>query len=307
MAAVLLLAACEKQRPPLEGGPAKPPETVLVAPHEARALIDHHNGRVAALHRFYADGVVTLRWRDDKGRHEEQADFELWIDAPHRAALRIHKLGEEFLFAGSSERGSWLLDLRRDDETAAYLARPGESLTVDASSPINLDPSALSDLLGLTPLPTDVRVARVSESQTTQSLEAALARGDRLVVVRFNPKAMVPTSVELLVSTREVTFRSEPELESYQSVELDGVAPGAYPKLPRRVRVHDARRRDDEVSLTIGFASGRAADQNDRAFDIDLLLRRFEPKRVTGAMLPPPPFSGPTAPKSPAPKSPASN
>jgi hypothetical protein len=278
----LVLASCDQQRP---RGP-NDDAAALPSPDSA-ALIAQHNRRVSKLDRFYADGVITLRWRDDKGRHEEQADVELWMDRPQRAALRIHKLGEEFLYAGASERGAWLFDLRNDDEPVAHLAQPGQSLAVDASSPIDLDPASLTDLLGLTVLPGDMKLVDVQTDAHAPQWLATLPRGDHAVSIQFDSKTFLPTAIESRFSASGPPLRSALVLDSYQSVELDGMAPGDYPKLARRIRIDDVAREDDEISIMIGFASGRAADQNDRVFDIDLLMKRFEPTRIEGALAPP--------------------
>jgi hypothetical protein len=302
VAMVTLTSACRSDRPVMTIEPTDTPQPDASGEHvmtpEAAgyaSLAARQNRRVASLRRIAAEGTLSVRWTEEGRPRYEQGDIELWIDSEDRFALRVYKaaVGEEFLWLGADASRHWLFDLRNHDEPAVVVrshAAPDAWAVPDSddSMPIELSPRSLLDLMGVTPLPlVSVPGSPVADPTVTTDAEGnvrivtVMGRGG-IIRYGFDSSAHLPVWTELLGANGEVLVRGELALDQYESVELDDQPPGAYPKLPMRVRILDPATGSETMQIELGFATARNSRMpaNDRLFDLDVLMNRFQPTTV---------------------------
>jgi hypothetical protein len=232
-----------------------------------------HNERIAGLNRLYAQGVIEIRWKDDRGAHFEQGDLELWLQLPTHTALRVDKLGEVLLWLGSNDQRWWLFDLTNSNDRPLYLGEHGEPIRTTGPAAISIRPLALVNLLGLCPLPdysstpaqTLPAVQHVPLPQAAKStsggarsrtpkkawmidlpagkaMDAAsdneLANATTAAAEHFRTyfdDSLLPVRVEILNARGDVTFSSS--LGRYSSTQFRGLSPLASPKMPTLIDI----------------------------------------------------------------------
>lgn len=245
-------------------------------------IIASHNERVAKLGTTYSDGVIELRWSDERGKHFEQGDLELWQTSDNRTALQVSKLGERLLWMGSSGEQWWLFDLMNKDDRVLLLGTH-EDLG-ERFGALGVKPLGLLDLLGLSPIEgaTDAdQPALVSNDIRAFTLEVK-GRGGRLRIA-FDQATLLPKRIELLDATGAVAAVST--LSRYASVDVPGMAIMALPKMPLTIDIHreqsvgDTMAGDAKIALneTVGEIKEKAALQ---IFDLERLTAAMRPDRV---------------------------
>lgn len=220
--AIASLTACKPKPLTLDQAPKNPPTR--------QQLVAAHNDRVARLATTYSDGVIELRWTDDKGKHFEQGDLEFWQTTENRTALRVSKLGEHLLWLGSDKDRWWLFELINKDDRVLYLGRHDEP--IERLGALGVKPLALLDLLGLTA----IDAATVHEADKPPAFDKArgawvieaAGRGGAMRLF-FDPATLLPKHIEELDAAGKIV--AESDLSRYQTVELKGVAVMAQPKM----------------------------------------------------------------------------
>lgn len=272
----LMIAGCKNQ-----GAPVAPAALTEHVP-TPQQIVAAHNERVAKLGATYSDGVIELRWSDERGKHFEQGDLELWQTSDNRTALQISKLGERLLWMGSSGEQWWLFDLMNKDERVLIVGTH-EDLG-DRFGAIGVKPLGLLDLLGLSPIDcvTDANQPVTANNDLHAFMLDAKGRGGRLRIA-FDQSTLLPKRIELLDATGAVAAAST--LSRYASVDVPGMAIMALPKLPLTIDIHreqavgSSMAGDAKIALneTVGEIKEKAASQ---IFDLDRLTAAMRPDRV---------------------------
>lgn len=267
--AMALLAASGCQHAPGPRGDGLPtPEPIGYA-----VLRDAQNDRVRRIPTVRASGVIELRWRDEQGgSHFEQGDIRLFLRLPDRLSLQVHKLGETYLWFGADGGSCWLFDLLNKDDRVLYVGAASE-LGGRAEVPGALHPLRLIDLLGLTELPEDGVVTYSPEHDAWQVESTAQGGTIRLY---FDRQTLLPRRVEGVAGT---VIECAGELREYESLAVDGLPPGYFPRIPTRARLTDARHHG-EAAVALGELTTRINERAFRnAFDLEQLTRTLAPHR----------------------------
>ncbi len=240
-----------------------------------------HNSRVARLREVYADGVIEIRWQDDKGKHFEQGNMELWLALPRKTSLRVEKLGEELLWLGSDETRYWLFDMTSPDGSVLYLGNHADQSENDDGRALSVRPLVLLDLMSMSPIPTDQsdRAIRVSESPPAWMIETT-GSGGRLRLF-FDRRTQWPIRVESLAADGTTSLSST--LGRYDSVQLSNTAQVDFPKMPTLIDIAGSASDGTagEVKIAINYASGlNESDGGGAMFKLESLKASLKPARV---------------------------
>lgn len=284
------VAACAP-RPtgePIGTPPAPDAPTALVQP-TAGSIAARERARVGDLRVLVARGVTEFRWRDGEGDHFEQGDADLrWCDG-RGYAVSVSKLGERYGWVGSDERRWWQFSLKDEPTTLRWgtlgASAPGAA-SADADGGVDRrwrelasgTPSPL--LLGLRPLlPRAGATPELRGGSLWVELEA---QGALRVEAAFDPQSLAPRQVRLVAEGGAMLQSS---FDGLLPVETVGIAQGAWPRIPRRVRVEASGvGRVETLALLLSIDSARAdAEAADRPllYDLDALRERFKPEEVT--------------------------
>jgi hypothetical protein len=253
--------------------PAPPASAPAEAPALAE-LVREHNERVGRFQELYVSGQAELRWRDEKGSHFEHCRVEIYWRPPFRTGVNLTKVGERFLWLGSDETRWWAFDLA-SSPTTLTLGAHGDDEALEGA-PLGIQPLALLDLMGLG------RWEANGAGTVAWSAEEAGWTFD--VVGEGGPvRVVIDAQTRLPKRTAALDAAGEPalvgELEDYETVETEGMSPGASPKCPKRV----ALRRDashGRITLFLEGPTGRSDLVKDGHFDLDRLQRLLKPERV---------------------------
>lgn len=250
------------------------------------ALAERH--RVGGLRVLAARGVTEFRWRDDAGDHFEQGEADLrWCDGCG-FAISVSKLGERYGWVGSDGRRWWQFFLKSE---RSLLRWGSMGVRAPEASPVPVvdrdrgwrelasgTPSPL--LLGLRPmLPAAGAVAELRGGSIWVELQP---EGAARAEAAFDPQTLAPRQVRISISGGPALQAS---FDGFVPVETVGIAQGAWPRVPRRVRVEASGvGRVETLALILSLDTARSdADAADRPllYDLDALRERFKPQDVT--------------------------
>jgi hypothetical protein len=258
------LAACTQGPAPLPdagSGQSAAPAPLLLP--DASAVAASERARVGALRVLHARGVAEARWRDAEGEHFDQGDADLRWSAARGIAVGISKLGERYAWVGSDGRRWWRFEPKATPSRLVTGSGPD-----DPSSGV---PSAR--VVGLLPL--EPAAGAVAELRDGSAWFAIAPAGAARAEAAFDPATLEPRAVRLVArdgSAIEAVF------DGFLAVETAGAAPGAWPRIPRRVRVAAAGT-SIVVALDVARADAEAADRA-QLYDLDALRTRFAPQAV---------------------------
>ena len=274
----------------LVGGCKSPPgPTVAPPPPSYFALAETHNARIAKLQTLNANGVIEIRWRDDRGSHFEQGDMELWLKLPRHVALRVEKLGETLLWLGSDESRYWLFDMI-GDEKVLRLGRHEDAGAIDQNNALGVRPLVLLDLLGLTPMPVAETPPPVQFNAQHDAWMIQVQGSGGPMRIYFDRQSLLPKRVEAVSSTDDqATLFSS--LRRYESVWQPNMPPLAFPKMPKLVDIastSDAPASGQfsggSVKIAIDQMTGQVpAEQLQHVFDLERLRQALRPDRIEEA------------------------
>jgi hypothetical protein len=267
------------------------------APHHAptyEQLATKHNQRIAMLQTLHAEGVIELTWRDDRGKHFEQGEMDLWLRLPSHSALQVKKLGDTYLWLGSNDDHYWLFDLFSDVKTL-HVGRHDQASGGGAGlglGAFRVQPRALIDLLGLSPIE---GVAEVEQSVSYDPGHKAWmiespGRGGGMRIF-FDVQMHLPIRIESLAPNGEAELVSTHR--RYESVMMQGMSPVAFPKMAELIDIASAAESSDdgqemsegEVTIAINEAFGYEEEQTlNNVFNLDLLLKKLKPARIEGTL-----------------------
>ncbi|MFG0252638.1 MAG: hypothetical protein ACF8NJ_07200 [Phycisphaerales bacterium JB038] len=280
----LLVAGCTGGQP---RGPAPEPPPYA-------ELVQRYNERLDVLDRFYCRTVVGLTWEDAEGdRHHEQGEGHLqfkryeetdiiWkgeLRSPARVALDVGKIGNIGYWLGCDAERFWWIDVQEED--TAYVARHanfGQPCCDSAGLPLH--PIELINLLALSKLNPGLTATRIEPhpEQPTWSLTRETYFGlERLIL---DSASLEVQRVELLDPLGEPVVVAE--LTEYQPVEITGMAPTIWPRLPRRVIIQQTDGRL-QVTLTLSEPFDARKDPrklSDAAFIFERVARGLGARRI---------------------------
>lgn len=263
------------------------------APPSYDEIAVRFNERVAHMDRIWSRTVMVLEWIDAEGkRHREQGEGNLqlrryaaderasWggqLAAPVRVAMSIKKLGNTGYWLGCDQDQYWWVDAY--EERAAYVARHvnhGRPCCDDVGLPIH--PIALIDLLAITEFDIEAGAVSPHPSEPLWIIETTGAWTDRRLWI--DPATMEPTRVELVGQDDAVLAWAE--LTDYVPLEVDGLAPTVWPRVPGVIRLEQP---DGQVSTKISLYDPTDARRDrrklsDGAFELERVARALRVDRI---------------------------
>jgi hypothetical protein len=245
--------------------PAAPTVTAIIASEQAR---------VGTLRFLHARGIAELRWTDEQGSHFEQGDADIRWCAGRGVAASISKFGDRHAWLGSDGTRWWRFELKTAPSRLVWGMIAASAPTQAAREAQVANPR----FLGIAPLiPRAGAVVEVRDGLAWVELEHA--GGEAIAGVRveagFAIGTLEPRSVRAQWNAGD---SSRVDFGELMLVETDGVAQGAWPRIPRRLV---AVREGGVTALSIALDSARAdAEAADRPtlYDMDGLRARFTPE-----------------------------
>lgn len=251
----------------------QPPKVAFTAAE----LLEKHNIRAAQLDQFHAYGVVEINWIDDQGKHNNQGDAELWIDQPHKTALRIDKVSDVLLWLGSNDTYWWLFDMLNKPTTLHSGSIADAAGRFNVGEIVSVHPLTLLDLLGITPLEKIEDEGAYYDSEKKQwTLKAAGPNAP--LQLTFDASARL-ISIEALNENNQTIATSE--LKEYESVKRVGVNPLNWPKVATHITITLADQ-GGSVLLALNKDMDSAIDEvlAERVFDLEAIKTSLRPERV---------------------------
>jgi hypothetical protein len=288
LVALLFLAATMLGCPP-----QRTDEPVTLSPSQASwsQIAAAHNQRVAMVPRMWSRAIVELRWADEDGDlHYEQGDGPLILRRPSDTALAIGKLGKTRLWLGSNEHRYWLFHL--GDERVAYVGRTAlADQALDRKDyPLPVRPDRLVDLLGLTPLPTDLPTQPQVFQRSDGLRQVTLAAGNATGLAAGWSKQMRFDTQHRLVWLEwrrpDGSLALSAKLDRYQRMAIDGRPPGAWPYVPGYLDIR-LPARQARVTLTIADAQSGEGKIKDTQFDFAQLIEALNIEAIGDLDAPP--------------------
>lgn len=254
----------------------------------AASLIEAHNARVDQLRRVTSRGVIELNWTDDRGRHREQGDLDLYIELPRNTAFRVSKVGETYFWFGSDAQQYWVFDLSNRDQRTLHVDAHGQTGSLHDEAAI-VEPLALLDLMGLSRIvsTTDHPDAATGYSEAFDAW-IVTGRGEGgLVRLFINRHRRLPSRIELLSAADEAepVAYSRIYMDRYRSVPVAGAPQASWPHIATNVDVILATEEEEENAGFLKIALGEPTTivddaAFDRVFDLDRLKRAHRPDRI---------------------------
>jgi hypothetical protein len=238
------------------------------------ALAEAHNRRIDGLGQVYADGVVELRWTDDRGRRFEQGDVEVWLALPDRAAIDVTKFGERLLWVGCDARQAWVFEF--DKKAGTALRRAGRDGPSEAGGDdLPVDPAIIIALAGLDRLPpADGTVVRDESRDAWVLSPGAHAAPIRVYLDR---RTLLPLRVELLDEHGAIACSSRIDPRRYEPLRRDGIPVASGALFPTLL---DAAGSDGRSAIKLSLRDPGPDPAPQGYFDLDWLSGRFQPARV---------------------------
>lgn len=217
-------------------------------------LIAAHDAEVSRLPFLVSSGIVQVNWRDGEARHFEQGDLDLRYRAPREASLRVSKLGEVFLVAGTNDLFWWWYDgfgkptrfqLRRhrDAKSGATGSERGAGTVAEAGSD-RVEAEALLLLFGLKSLGKAAGWDPLSPTDPTERavrIEPQPESGGVPLRALFAPSRVQGSAQWVLVGLdlldRDDEAVASVRYDAHRRVERRGVAPGEWPVVATRLRM----------------------------------------------------------------------
>jgi hypothetical protein len=239
----------------------------------AEEIVRRENARTAGLDRLHARGILELRSRDEQGEHFDQGDLDLRWSRDLGLAASVSKLGDRWVWFGADRTRWWIFELKANPSTlrTGSIAgrRPGLAAALPwllGVRPLRPEPEALPEMVKL-------------HWRVPVEVPAGVLPAHAVLRVEFDPATLLPVATELTLSEGAV-WRSG--FTDWLAVETPGAAPGAWPRIPRRVQA--ASGLDDRwTTVRVALDSARAdpeATDRPALYDVALLRERFAPAQV---------------------------
>ena len=282
-AAVLGAALAASCAPKATDPVPAPPRTADAPPLPTRdRIVASERARVGGLRVLHARGVAELRWSDAQGDHFEQGDADLRWCAGRGIAVSVSKLGDRHLWVGSDGSRWWRFDLK-SSPSRLRVGHPSVAPGAEGAAP----GSGLRGLLNGVPGPRVLGLLAIEPAEGAVPVErdgvawfAIPPEGAARAEAGFDPRTLAPVAVRLVTpsgASLEAGFT-----ETF-GVETAGAAPGAWPRIPRRVRLQasgvDGPPLALRLALDVAVADAEAAGR-EVLYDLEALRERFMPESV---------------------------
>lgn len=254
--------------PPVQLPATSPPQVVTAA-----AIARAEQERVGAMERLHARGIVELRTRDDSGERFEQGDLDVRWSRGRGLAVSLSKLGDRWVWLGADTTHWWVFDLKAAPTRLQTGALTSTKAGLAPAFPWLMGARPLCPAPGAEPMPVGA-AWRVRVETPVGTLPAG-----GVVHAVFQVPSLLPVAVELSLPGG-VVWRSE--FTEWMSVETPGVAQGAWPRLPRRVRAtSEGDQRWAVVRIALDSAGADpAVIERSLLYDRAHLQERFAPEVV---------------------------
>lgn len=271
------------------GAPTPVPAPDGPAP-DAAAVAAAQRMRLDALPTLALRGVAELRWSDEDGAHVEDGDFELVVRMPSDTALRVTKLGERVLWAGSGSGRWWLFEPKATPSRVRVGSADAPADDADAGLMGLMRPAQLLATLGIGPIEAS-QVRSVAWDSARGCWRAEVAAGSRSMVLDLRHASLLPIAVEWRDAQGRTQLRSELSEFAWPGAEGPAVQPGAL--VPTRILVsafgppgepasaaRDGARPQATLALRAGPPTDGRARARDRLFDFEELRAAMKPELV---------------------------
>ncbi len=264
-------AAAPDVAPSAPPAPAAPASAERIAAF-AKAFNEAQSTRLLRLRFLESRGAVEFRWKDKDGNHFEQCDLRFFAMPPTRTAFRLSKLSELYAWLGSNDDSWWVF--RMKDKPSSAEVRPWAASSGDGMSVVS--PRSVMTMAGLAPIPAEAGAVTELPGGTflvtfTGSKEVAPSRWT------VDGSTLLPRSIDLFDEAGELLATST--LEEYASAAVDGLPPGDFPRVARRITV---ARSDGSGSIKLSLDEPTARGEKIRPqfFELKDLLRDLRPEEV---------------------------
>jgi len=252
------------------------------------ALVSAHNTRVSRLETVESRGSLELRYSDEGGEHFEQCEFDVFLAAGGRGALRATKVGNNFLWIGGDGTRGWVFRLDTEptvlkvyDKVAEHELGQGAD---GAGEFALLTPGTVRAVAGMQPIPASFETRPVDGADAPATVEArsevVYQSGTAKVFVRFGADGL-PSAVRIVDALGAVAVSST--LADYVPAQAASLAQGAWPKLPRRIEI-TAAKANGRATLLLDEPIAMARRMKPRFFNLEELTAQFRPDRVEHAV-----------------------
>lgn len=287
MAAASVLFGCAS--PPTRDAP-RPDAAARAA--ASRAIVSSSEA-LRRLATFDSSGVCRIEVpRADAGFDEEQLDLLLILERPRKSALRLKLSVSDTLAWLGSDGERWWLFLPEESPSIAYRGSIRGEAIEEASEvdqapvprPLR-DPRLFWLLAGLEP-PRDPaspiswdadRSAWVLEEPLDPAAEVEAKSAVLRVRRGFDARG---DAIFVEVDDADGRRLASSLLGEHESVEVEGVAIGARPRVATRITLEGAMPGDGRAMLVLERPSGRGSRVKPALFDWDRLVASMRPERI---------------------------
>ena len=243
---------------------------------------------------FESSGVCRIEVpRADAGFDEEQLDLLLILERPRKSALRLKLSVSDTLAWLGSDGERWWLFLPEESPSIAYRGSIRGEAIIDAASEVDQapvprplrDPRLFWLLAGLEP-PQDPAAAIAWDADRSawvleEPLDAAAEVDAKSAGLRVR-RGFDARGDAIFVEVDDADGRrlASSLLGEHESVEVEGVAIGARPRVATRITLEGAMPGDGRAMLVLERPSGRGSRVKPALFDWDRLVASMRPERI---------------------------
>lgn len=269
-------------------------------------LVAEHDRRVSRLEVLESRAAVELRWRDADGDHFEPCDADLFLSHGGRGAVRLTKLGNNLLWVGGDGTQSWVFELGASPTRATVYQGLGHGAATDAGEAVGggeftlLSPRSLRSLAAIAPIGPEWEAVALDAGTPGAGTPGAAPSGDaggatpdpasvrERWAVRFPVDRGVRSTMrfgrdglpsEVRLDDVAGTTLARARLSDASVARADGLAVGAWPRLPTRIEV-EAPRSGASLRIKLGEPIAMERRAKARFFDLAALLAQLRPEEV---------------------------
>ena len=289
----LLPGACRTAQEAPTPDPAPTPAQVDLEAARLRfeALVAAHNARATKLGTLESRASLELRYSDADGDHFDQCEADVFLAPGGRGALRATKVGKNLLWVGSDGTRGWIFRLDQEPTSLTVFEdigrlTPGQRMSGEGAAEYSLlAPSAVRTIAGLAP---------IGEGFTLRSIEGSA--GDGSVESRFEVVSTLSSQADAVIQFAKTGLPGRvrierhagaailtAELSEYVPAQVENLAQGAWPQVPRRVVVTGeaaAGGKAAEARLYLDAPIAMPKRMKPRFFVLDDLVAQLRPDTV---------------------------